>query len=304
MEPTAVRNWYDKFAKEGLNFGPSFRSLEEIRNHRRRAVMHTVTKTKFLQGGGVGLQQQSDYIVHPITIDALLQTAIIASTSGVLKNVRAKVPVVIEHASICTPTTSSLSQQWIIDAISEPVGFGTIKISAELRDVNGQVCVQLKQARAVAFQGAAQEETANDRHPMLRVLWKPDVERLWGVGTDALSLYLNRPGITSGPGEVSKKLVRALDLVIHKNPRLHILELNFEHLDVTQNILESLRFNTPFKRCQTYCRGQMSDDMDLLVENMNSVSSLGAGNCPLTKHASGKAFDLVIVPLPDVSYLP
>jgi len=297
MEPTAVRNWYSRFAKEGLNFGKEFQSLEEIHCHRGKKLMHAVTKTKVLQGDGDGLKQQSTYVVHPITIDALLQTTIIALTAGHINTLKAKVPVVFESVRICTPHPSSISQPWTIHGVSEPVGIASLKMNAELHDANGKVCVQLKQARGVAFQGAAQEELADERHPMLRVVWKPDIERLWEGGEDAFSVYLNRPGLPKAPNQVVKRLTRALDLVTHKNPARHILELIEGGLDNTKSILDALHFDSPFKCCRTYSRGQVADEKELLVANIKSGAMLQNDSESLASHSNGEPFDVVIVPV-------
>lgn len=303
LEQNAVRNWYDKFAKEGLNFGKSFQSLAEIRNHRRKELMQTVTKTEFLQGGGEGVDRQSSYIVHPITIDALLQTAIIASTSGVIKDLRAKVPVIIEHARIQTPAPTSLPGSWNINAVSEPVGFETIKISAELYDARNQVCVQLKQVRAVAFQGAAQTDASDERHPMLRVLWKPDLARLGPNDTMAFSSYVKKfaSNTTQEMEKLgSKELAGALDLVSHKNPRLRVLELGNDEIEVTESLLDLLRFDTPFKRCKSYARGHISDDQELVAEEVESAASLREDKQSPAKRTGEKAFDVIV--LPNVSW--
>lgn len=293
MEPHAVRTWYSKFAKEGLNFGPSFQSLDQIYSHRGKKLMHAVAKTDVRVGGGVGIEQQSSYIVHPVTIDALLQTAIIASASGTVNNLRAKVPVIIGSAKIRSPQPSSLTQQHTISAVSEPVGFETIRMRAELRDANDNVCVQLQQSRGIAFQGGAQDQPADERYPMLRVSWEPDIERLWTADNGGFSNYLDRTG--SGTDEIAKKFSRALGLIAHKRPIHHVLDLSDGRLDVTKALLNSMEFGSPFKRCQNFSRGQMSNDQKLSTAKIKAIASLDTDSHNLIEYKYEEPFDVIIV---------
>lgn len=172
LETLAIRNWYGQFIKVGLNFGPAFTSIQEIATPRSKTGRHATAKTKLLQGGGEGKEAESKYIIHPITIDALLQSGIIASTSGVIKELGPNIPVSIEEASFQTPKSAPYPQQetWFVDASAQKVGFATSLIAAALHDGQGQVCATLKNAHAAGYQGGAKVEEEEDREPMLRVL--------------------------------------------------------------------------------------------------------------------------------------
>lgn len=181
LESLAIRNWYGQFNKVGLNFGPAFTSIMEIQTPRSKTGMHAIAKTRLLQGGGDGIAAQSAYVIHPITIDTMLQSGIIASTSGVIKELGPSIPVSIEEAYFRTPNISS-QETWFIDAAAEKVGFGTSLISAALHDGQGQICAHLKGVHATGYQGTAQVQEEENREPILRLLWKPDVSTLSSQG--------------------------------------------------------------------------------------------------------------------------
>jgi acyl transferase domain-containing protein len=184
LETLTIRNWYGQFIKVGLNFGPAFTSIQEVATPRSKTGRHAVAKTKLLQGGGEGKEAESKYIIHHITIDALLQSGIIASTLGIIKELGPNVTVSIEEANFQTPKSAAYPQQlnWFIDASAQKVGFATSLIAAALHDGQGQVCATLKNAHAAGYQGGAKVEEEEDREPMLRVLWKPDVSILSNKG--------------------------------------------------------------------------------------------------------------------------
>lgn len=187
LEALAIRNWYGQFTKVGLNYGPQFAALEEIRTPRGKVGRYSLSKAQLLQGGGEGKAAQSRYLVHPITIDVMLQAGIIASTSGTIKDLRAHVPVSIEEASFRAP--SSVAQEaYQIDASAKKIGFSAYMLNACLYDRDDRPCVTLDNVRVTGYQGAAQTSDEEMREPMLRVLWKPDITTMTSEG---LTRYLS-----------------------------------------------------------------------------------------------------------------
>ena len=74
LEALATRKWYDRFIKTGLKFGPTFQTLKKIETHQRKKLICTRSSIPFLQGGGEGINRESDYIIHLITIDTMFQS--------------------------------------------------------------------------------------------------------------------------------------------------------------------------------------------------------------------------------------
>ncbi|KAI0006809.1 hypothetical protein F4779DRAFT_595040 [Xylariaceae sp. FL0662B] len=253
MEPFALRTWYNRFAKSGLNFQGRFQSLTEIQCHRKRQLMHTYAKTN-LAYENPPTNPESDYIVHPVTIDALFQAGIIASTAGVVNELNAKVPVLIDHIRVRPPPAKSAVMN--VNAISVPAGFGTIKISGELYDDKGEVFLQVDRCRAVAYQsGSLTQDGGDERQPMLRVVWKPDVAALGPGDEDRLSEFTEKfassfqiPGSDPLAGGVGA----ALDLLSHKNPTIRVLNL---WGSINEYLVMLLRIATPFKRCSSCVSG-------------------------------------------------
>ena len=294
LEALATRNWYDRFIKVGLNFGPTFQTLEKIETHQGKKKMHVRSTIPYLQGGGEGINMESDYIMHPITIDTMFQSAIIASSAGVLKDLNCKVPTTIEFARFKVP--SSVDGSWTVDAVSKPTGFGSISVSAEVHDNLGQVCAQLDNAGLIPFQGAWQEEAIEERQPMLRVHWKPDILKLRPDNKESFLAALEASIATLANDSMSpyvQNLVATIDLLAHKNPRLRILELGSPATEVTRHLLTNLCCGKAFQRFSSYSRGILSDTDELLVENINSIDNV-SDTLDKAKSQTGTEFDLVI----------
>ncbi|KAG9698620.1 ketoacyl-synt-domain-containing protein, partial [Aureobasidium melanogenum] len=284
VETLAIRNWYGQFIKVGLNFGPAFTSLEEISTPKSKSGRYAVARTKLLRGGGNGKGTQSAYAIHPITIDALLQAGIIASTSGVIKDLGPNVPVAIEEAHFQYPRSHS-EELWHIDASAEKVGFATNLINATLHDGEGHVIGHLKNAHAAGYQGADQVVDEDEREPMLRILWKPDVDTISG---DGLSEYLDSSSDTE-----DGQLAAALDLITHKISTHRILELNASE-ELSERLSSTLKLETAFKRCKSYVRGHLSQDNKLMIRVIES--SQPSHEPKFVKAEAKGQYDLVIVP--------
>ena len=298
LEESATRNWYAKFSKVGLNFGPTFQTLKKIETHRKRQITHARTTVQYLQGGGEGADNQSDYIIHPLTIDSLLQSALVASTAGVINDLTCKVPTSIESARFQAPSNPTKDSVWLVDAISEATGFGSIKIAAELHNTQGEVFAQIDNCSATAFQGAGEVETAEDRHPMIKILWKPDISKITSKNIPNFSEYLST--ITTNPSMDNvpvnaRKLAAIVDLLAHKKPRLSILELGTPSPDFTKHVLDILRADTPYQRYASYSRGYVSEFDQLVVEEMGLIDSV-TDNFDKAEVETGNRYDLIIFP--------
>ena len=299
LEPLATRDWYNWFQKVGLNFGETFQTMKKIETHRRKKVMRTRSQVPFLQGGGAGKTQQSDYVIHPITIDTMFQSAIIASTAGVMKNLTCKVPTHIEAARFKAPSSNEEGKMWTVDAISQPLGFSGILVAGEVHDNLGEVCAQVANVTAIQFQGAGQEMTDDERHPMLRVTWKPDVGKLQPSDSEAVTRYVNST-VSKSPDDDAdvtlRRVAAVVDLIAHKDPRCKILEIgSVLDLQITRYLLMTLRADTAFKRCGMYSRGYLSESNDFVVEDVAALASLSE-NLDKAKAQKDRSYDLVIAP--------
>ncbi|KAI9368958.1 putative polyketide synthase [Aspergillus egyptiacus] len=221
--------WYTKLAEEGLIFGPAFQSLTSMKTDKRRVNPAAVSETVITQRVSRSSYEGDYYTVHPLTIDACLQAAIMGGTAGNLNQLRAHLPVFLDECEIHTPSPSRVNTSGAIHTRSQSTGFGTKSIDASLHDGSGSAVINMRSVRLSLFTGKAErEDSSTRRHPCLRVVWKPE---LFSLTTDdemrlqdKINNFLqNRLDPTDN---VKVSVVSALlDLAAHKNPRLRVLEL-------------------------------------------------------------------------------
>lgn len=256
LEPSAPRVWYEKLAKKGLNFGPQFRTITDFSICRLRTLQQCRATVPLLQD-----TDDEAYPIHPATIDAMLQSAIVACTAGNTRDLRAKVPTRIGSATFEIDDLDA-KLAWSINSNAVVAGFGSAVINAELVNANGQVKVQLENVRVAPYEAAGQLETGgNQRHPMLRVLWKPDVSPGLMTAED-FTKYLHSVTAESGAnlhGEGSLELAACLSLISHRNPYLRILELGNGAPESTKAALDVLLVDTAFARLLSYTTGRIDE---------------------------------------------
>ncbi|KAL1613384.1 Type I Iterative PKS, partial [Diplodia seriata] len=232
--------WYEKLAHAGLRFGPSFQSIASLRTPRDRSTPTAVSTTTVLHRvrmADASPHPGTFYPVHPLTIDACLQAGIFGGTAGRLDALRAHLPVFIARCRVAAASppgqTAHIHSRTVADR------FGSQTVDATLRDpASGAVVVDLSGARLALYSGIAAAETnaaddalALDRHPCLRVAWKPDVLRVDSGAVPALGAHLARFVADRADGALDEYapavgvVAGVLDLLGHRNPKMRVVEL-------------------------------------------------------------------------------
>ncbi|KAI0505869.1 putative polyketide synthase [Xylaria bambusicola] len=277
-EAWSMGRWYDKSREEGLNFGPHFRSLTSLHTDGNR-VCADATATTHLQPPSAK-SAGTYYAVHPITLDACFQAAIMGGTAGNLSTLRAFVPVFMAECRVDIPSRNiqdGLSDnECTIHTHVEKTGFSTRKVDCTLRLPDGTPAIDVKGLRMSLYTGKAPVQQAAggnvntlflQRHPCLSIIWKPDVSRLAVNDPEAevaLKKYINDFAIgQSVDMRDSERLVSLgalLDLAGHANPRMRILELGQGCQCISQQCMPVLGKDTAFPRCKVWSQGHLSDE--------------------------------------------
>lgn len=229
-EFSAVRSWYRKMKEEGLNFGKRFQTMKTLRIPRNKIDRWAIAEVDVLQRTTAAVEEDSTYIMHPTTIDSILQTAIIAGAHGVIPDLIAQIPVAIGSAVIYTPSAVDLHSTYTVFANSQATSVSTSIVSTELRKLNEKLYVAIRGMRLTTYTSSSRNETDINRHPMLRVCWKPDLVNLQTARKE-LEIFINGEAaaeIASSDVSTRGKLfhISALtQLICHKNPQARILYL-------------------------------------------------------------------------------
>lgn len=279
---TSMRPWYEKLADEGLCFGPAFQSLTSLMTDpssvRTDAVSSTTIKTQ------AGTATDTIYPVHPISLDACLQAAIMGGTSGNLEVLRAFIPVSITECKVW-PQIERCNKEGIVHTRFTTTGFATKRVDCTLFDAAKNPIVDMKSVLLSLYTGKivrnddAACSSPYQRHPSLRIHWKPDILRLRPAAHQQLGRYID-DGIAqlrreANEMEDNSKFVSSfgavLDLVGHSRPDLRVLEVLSAGQPTSKGQwLRLLGKETAFPRIRSWNTAKLSDDGTIVIDSGNS----------------------------------
>ncbi|KAF2972455.1 hypothetical protein GQX73_g1158 [Xylaria multiplex] len=179
QEPRTSHTWYRGFANIGLNYGAAFNGLSGIRTD--PWTNECVADTKLLP---INVPtDDSRYLVHPGAMDTCLQGILIAAHNGSLKGAnRSFIPVDWEEVSIYSyegtdmPAPADVNGQ--ILATGEFTSLRALFGAFQLNAPDGRPLFTTKKVNCITYAEDLNRNVIEDRHPYLRVLWKPDIETL------------------------------------------------------------------------------------------------------------------------------
>ncbi|KAI1167621.1 hypothetical protein F5B18DRAFT_673595 [Nemania serpens] len=234
QEPRTSHTWYRGFSNIGLNYGAAFNGLSDIRTD--PWTNECVADTKLLP---IDVPtDDSRYVVHPGAMDTCLQGILIAAHNGSLKGAnRSFIPVDWEEVSIYSyegtdlPAPADVKGQLL--ATGEFSSLRALWGSFQLSTPDGRPLFTAKRVNSITYAEDLNRNAADDRHPYLRVLWKPDVETL--------------------------EKGKTLDLVGHKYPGMNILQVVNSEADLARKLPAVLEGDSSLKRYTSFTYLATSD---------------------------------------------
>ena len=265
-----------------------------------RNSQSAISNTRIFEKVSSDCEQRSRYLIHPVNIDASLQTAYFAITAGSVHTLKGKVPVSIARIKIKAVDRMMRSDVCSIRGISEFVGFETTKSDTELYDPEGNVLLQMNDVRTTPYQeGVTINECVQERYPMLRISWKPDPSTLSSQHGDIFNTYIESftsIHLETGCDFDFRRLAGALDLLSHKNPNSRILELGSENSFETTDLLRFLRAGSPLKQFKSYTKGSITDCGKLIGRDVQSASQLATNKADSYDIQETSKWDIILMP--------
>jgi hypothetical protein len=150
----------------------------------------------------------------------------------------------------------------VVHAQSRRAGVSTLNANSTLYDGTGIPLVDLKNVRLSLYSGKVASEPVEQmskqkRQPCLRTQWKPDLYRLCADLKDNLLASIKKAAETFpndlNASDESMRLLRAvIDLAVHKNPQLRVLELGDGTPSQIRNCIDGLSKDTVFARYKSW----------------------------------------------------
>lgn len=243
------KRWNESFRRVGFEYGRAFATLDRIcthgkYQHQAAGVIPIALESGLMQG-------ESRYILHPSTVDGLLQLVIIAIHAGLYQEMPwGVIPVRFDEVTLRFPGnavgTLGHAVAWLPDRGERARRFVS---DAKLITAEGDVLLDIKGLHTQSYEAALppSSESTLKPSPYTSVVWQPDpmlnaLESLLLHEATAASAALN--------------LIKSLN---HKQPLGSILVLDHQGILDETKILES---TAPTTRINLIARMDTKNDTD------------------------------------------
>jgi len=181
QEPKTAHTWYRGFTSIDLNYGPAFNGLSDIRTDPWTTQATALSK---LTPSGTE-ENNLAYLLHPGTLDTCMQAILIAAHNGSLRDLKESfIPVSMENVTIWShnghqiPAASETNGR--IFANGAKSSLRALSGTVQLFDESGAPIFAAEKVNSISYAEALSTGLGSDRHPYLRVVWKPDVDFVHG----------------------------------------------------------------------------------------------------------------------------
>ncbi|TGO54403.1 hypothetical protein BELL_1519g00030 [Botrytis elliptica] len=221
-----------RFDEVSPNYGPAFNGLSNIRTN--PALKEAVADTELCPEG------VSEYdlacIVHPAAMDTCIQVVMIgAHKVSLAGSKRSFVPTSMANVSLwfwgdddqisqLTPGKGKVLAHAEIFSLRAMSGW------CQLSSLESKPLFEIEELSCNQYSEALDDLRTIDRHPYLRTVWKPDVDKMISNLTDN----------------------SLLDLIVHKRPGFNICEILNTKSMISDNLYKVLESGSSFCRYQTY----------------------------------------------------
>lgn len=288
-----ARPYYDFLLESGYGYGTTFQRIKSIDTFDGEALA-SVSLFPHLQ---------KSHVVHPATLDAIMHLMFAATSDGCKKAIGTSIP-------------TKLASLWIsADGLGYPSGDSVkvhSKVTLQSHRFTNASCYAVSEdgsrellsidgleTTTVSF---ASKEPTTSRHELqtlAHIDTKPDIDM---VSDDRMLTYLKQ----SGTSQITTRdsVMRYIDLMAHKSPAMHILEIAAGHGELTTQVMDTLQRHSDGEigllRCESYtCTDTDQSSLDQIQVNcsqyedkMNFQTLDLSINAPKTQ-----VYDLVIASL-------
>jgi NADPH:quinone reductase-like Zn-dependent oxidoreductase/SAM-dependent methyltransferase len=163
--------WYSTFSDIGISYGPSFQAVSDLTSDPMTNTVEAKVALKTTKNHFNGAE--SSYLLHPASLDACHQLAIVSGHQGHCENAHhAFVPTFFKQVSLWVPKNPSQDSA-IAVCCSARRGIRGLYAQIQLVDQAGDPLLSIEDLRCVAY-GERNDGERITRRPYRNLAWKPD----------------------------------------------------------------------------------------------------------------------------------
>jgi len=170
--------WYKKFADIGLGYGQMFQGLSDIQvdplGNRAVSIVNLKTTSGTIVGG------ESEYPLHPASLDSIFQLGLIACYSGQIENARsAFVPIHLNSMHLKSEAFGG--DHGTVIAHGELRGLRGAYATLQLENQSGELVLEIDSLRCISYVGdtpSPEPMSIQFKSPFTRLVWQPDIRMM------------------------------------------------------------------------------------------------------------------------------
>ncbi|KAF7562295.1 hypothetical protein G7046_g1836 [Stylonectria norvegica] len=237
------KRWNEAFTRVGFEYRQCFDSLDKIRTNGKD---YSAAGQLPINVESNLMVDESRYLLHPSTIDGILQLCIISIHAGLHQEMPwGVVPIKFDEITLRLPAvengTLGHAVAW---NDSRPLKARKFNTSAQLVASDGSVVLDIKRLHTVAYEAALPPQATSDaalqRTPYAGVVWKPDVSIV-----DIATIL----SPASQEGNAEDAVLEIIELLSHKKPLSSVLLLDSTSQYNKQLLLEKLPSSSKLTIC-------------------------------------------------------
>ena len=212
-DPRDADNFYQICEKVGFHYGPTFQGVQEVRMGPSNQATYTVTTPDTLSC--MPSFRQSDYMIHPISLDVVFQGATLFLTYGIGGIEAPYMPVSIQEMSVSAGMVDAPGSVFRIYATSQPPDAFSRKrsfdyVALDMQRASRPCGIVVKGIVEAPVQGH-DESQSMDASRCLRIQWEPSMS--YPRGTEFEAILSVPPAEPRDPDEIRRLDNLSLDYI-------------------------------------------------------------------------------------------
>ncbi|KAI1297828.1 ketoacyl-synt-domain-containing protein [Xylaria venustula] len=230
--------FYDSAVKSGYTFGPSFKAMDDVAYSDCSGRRATANVKCFEWTEMDDKNHYQEHVVHPVTLDGIIQLSIAAFTRGGEDIASTAIPAEIEYMWVSINGLNS-PQADTVKAVGTVLSRGNMGYETSVTALDSSLSRVNLEAKGIKLRFVTGDALAHDRarrpHPCYTVSWKPDIDLVKGTThpSSTFTIDTQTQGVkyNGNSAEAQTSLVRFLDLVTFKKPNMRILHMTGPNSD-------------------------------------------------------------------------
>ena len=229
-DPTDADDLYQICEKAGFQYGPTFRAVQEARTGPSHQATYTVTTPDTLSC--MPFFRQSDYIIHPISLDAVFQGATLFFLEGIGVMGVPYMPVSIQEISVTAGIVDEPGSVFRVYATSVPPdAFSKYRsfdyVVHDMQRASRPCSIVVKGIVEAPVQGN-DETQSMDASRCLRIQWEPSMS--YPRDTELEDILSVPPAEPRDPGEIFRLDNLSFDYINQALSQTNIDDVPSRHL--------------------------------------------------------------------------